>query len=110
MTQLLQLILTDQAASDGSCDHMRRILRSQVWPHRLASGFPEDDVVTAGKTGTLITWRNEMGTVGYPDGSQFAVAVYTRSRRARIKNPAADAVIGSAARTAVDALRAVQRR
>jgi beta-lactamase class A len=106
MTRLLQLVYTDEAASAPSCDHMRRILRSQVWPHRLASGFPEDDVTTAGKTGTLITWRNEVGCVEYADGSRFVVAIYTRSRTARIKNPAADTVIGKAARKAVDALRA----
>lgn len=105
MTRLLQLIYNDAAASPQSCEHIRRILRNQVWPHRLAAGFPEDDVVTAGKTGTLIVWRNEVGVVGYPDGSVFAVAVYTRSRRPSLKNPAADAVIGAAARMAVDALR-----
>jgi beta-lactamase class A len=106
MTRLLQLVYTDEAASAHSCDRIRRILRSQVWPHRLASGFPEDDVVTAGKTGTLITWRNEVGGVEYPDGSQFVVAIYTRSHQARIKNSAADAVIGMAAKMGVDALRA----
>lgn len=105
MTRLLQLIYTDAAASAQSCAQMRSILRNQVWPHRLAAGFPEDDVFTAGKTGTLIVWRNEVGVVGFPDGPLFAVAVYTRSRQPKIKDPAADAVIGAAARTAIDALR-----
>jgi beta-lactamase class A len=106
MARLLQLIWTDQAAEPESCDHMRRILHAQVWPHRLASGFPEDDIITGGKTGTIITWRNEAGVVTYPDGGRYAVAVYTRSRRPRLKHPEADAVIGTAARIAVDALRA----
>ena len=105
MTRLLRLIYTDAAASRESCEQMRRILLNQVWPHRLAAGFPEDDVFTAGKTGTLFVWRNEVGAVGYPDGSLFAVAVYTRARQPRIKDPRADAVIGAAARAAVDALR-----
>ena len=104
MTTLLRLIYTDAAASAESCQHMRRILLNQVWPHRLAAGFPEDDVFTAGKTGTLIIWRNEVGVVGRTDGSLFAVAVYTRSRQPSIKNPRADAVIGAAARMAVDDL------
>jgi beta-lactamase class A len=108
MTRLLQLICTDRAASAESCEHMRRILLNQVWPHRLAAGFPEDDVMTGGKTGTIILWRNEVGVAGFPDGGRFAVAVYTRSHQPRLKNPDADAVIGSAARVVVDALRATR--
>jgi beta-lactamase class A len=77
-----------------------------VWPHRLASGFPEDDVRTGGKTGTIITWRNEVGVATYADGSRYAIATFTRSHQARMKHPAADAAIGAAARLAVDALRA----
>jgi beta-lactamase class A len=84
---------------------MRRILSNQVWPHRLASGFPEDVVSTAGKTGTLVTVRNEAGVVTYPDGKRYAVAIFTRSHKIRSKNPGADAVIGAAARAAVTHLR-----
>ena len=62
---------------------MRRLLGLQVWPHRLASGFPYDDVVVSGKTGTLPTLRNEVGVVEYPDGGRYAVAVFTRSRSRR---------------------------
>ena len=104
MATLMRLIWTDAAASGEACEQMRRILLSQVWPHRLATGFPEDDVVTGGKTGTIILWRNEAGVAVFPD-ARYAVAVYTRSRRPRLKNPAADAAIGAAARVAVDSLR-----
>jgi beta-lactamase class A len=106
MTRLLELIWTDKAASAEGCERMRQILRAQVWPHRLASGFPEDDITTGGKTGTLTTVRNEAGVVEYPDGARYAAAVFTRAPRARQKNPAADAVIGRSARAAIDALRA----
>ncbi len=61
---------------------------------------------TSGKTGTLPTVRNEVGVVEYPDGGRYAVAVFTRSASTSQKNAAADAVIGRAARLAVDALRA----
>jgi beta-lactamase class A len=105
MTRLLELIWTDQAASPEACEHMRRILLAQVWPHRLASGFPEDDIATGGKTGTLFTVRNEAGVVLYPDGARYAAAVFTRAPRYRAKNPPADAVIGRSARAAIDALR-----
>lgn len=106
VTKLLRLLWTDEAASPESCAMGRQILQQQVWPHRLASGFPEDEVITAGKTGTLPRIRNEVGVVSYPDGSSYAVAVFTTAEATTAKNPAADAVIGEAARIAVDALRA----
>ncbi|HEY1075307.1 MAG TPA: serine hydrolase [Fontimonas sp.] len=104
ISRLFELIWTDRAASAESCAQMRRILSAQVWPHRLASGFPEDDIKTAGKTGTLVTIRNEAGMVSYPDGRHIAVSVFTRSREYRAKHPAQDAAIGKAARLAVDLL------
>ena len=104
MTQLLTLLWTDRAASPEQCELGRQILLQQVWPHRLASGFPEDDVVTGGKTGTLPRVRNEAGVVLRADGRRFAVVTFTTSTSTSQKNPAADAVIGRAARIAVDAL------
>ncbi|MFI9009570.1 serine hydrolase [Actinosynnema sp. NPDC053489] len=88
------------------CAPIRRAMALQVWPHRLASGFPFDDVRVAGKTGTLPTVRNEVGVVEYPDGGRYAVAVFTRSASTAFTLPAADAVIGTAARLAVEHLRA----
>lgn len=105
MTSLLSLLWTDKAASPEGCELGRQVLLQQVWPHRLASGFPEDDVTTGGKTGTLPSLRNEVGVVLWPDGRRFAVAVFTRADATTAKNPAADAAIGRAARIAVDALR-----
>jgi beta-lactamase class A len=104
MTHLLGLIARDEAASPEGCALVRQLLQQQVWPHRLASGFPEDDVVTAGKTGTLPRVRNESGLVLYPDGRRFAVSVFTTSLSPALKHPEADAVIGRVARIAVDAL------
>ncbi len=56
MTTLLSAVWLDPDAAP-----LRRIMGMQVWPHRLASGFPFDDVRVAGKTGTLPTVRNEIG-------------------------------------------------
>lgn len=103
-SQLFEMIWTDRAASAESCAQMRRILGAQVWPHRLASGFPEDHIKTAGKTGTLVIVRNEAGVVRYADGRCFAVSVFTRSHEVRTKHPAQDAAIGQAARLAVELL------
>ncbi len=78
----------------------------QVWPHRLASGFPDERFRVAGKTGTLPGVRNEIGVVEHAGGGRVAVAVFTRADTAAASLPQADRVIGTAARIAVDALRA----
>ncbi|MFD5803952.1 serine hydrolase [Streptomyces sp. NPDC127020] len=106
MTRLLSAVWRDEACPPEYGAAMRRIMGLQVWPHRLASGFPFDDVHVAGKTGSLPTLRNEVGVVEYPDGGRYAVAVFTRTAHTAATLPAADAVIGTAARIAVDALRA----
>ncbi|MFJ4567673.1 serine hydrolase [Streptomyces caelestis] len=108
MTRLIAAVWRDEACPPEHGAAMRRVLGLQVWPHRLASGFPFDDVHVAGKTGSLPTVRNEVGVVEYPDGGRYAVAVFTRTARTSALQPAADAVIGTAARLAVDALRASQ--
>lgn len=105
MTRLLSMIWRDEAAPPAGSAAMRRLFGLQVWPHRLSSGFPYDDVVVSGKTGTLPTLRNEVGAVEYPDGARYAVAVFTRSMLPVAVLPEADAVIGSAARIAVESLR-----
>jgi beta-lactamase class A len=105
LTALLAAIWRDEAASPASCAEMRRALGLQVWPHRLAAGFPYDDVRVSGKTGSLPTLRHEIGVVEYPDGGRYAVAVLTRSALATPTQPLADAAIGTVARRAVEHLR-----
>ncbi|MEV1024763.1 serine hydrolase [Streptomyces sp. NPDC050264] len=106
LTRLLAAVWRDEAATPEHGAAIRRLMGLQVWPHRLASGFPFDDVHVAGKTGSLPTLRAEAGVVEYPDGGRYAVAVFTRTAQTAATLPAADAVIGTAARIAVDALRA----
>ncbi|WP_232835361.1 serine hydrolase [Actinocorallia populi] len=105
LTRLLAAIWRDEAAPAPECAQMRRMLGLQIWPHRLASGFPYDDVLVSGKTGTLLTLRNEIGVVEYPDGGRYALAVFTRARSTAATHPRADAAIGTAARLAVQELR-----
>lgn len=105
MTRLLTAIWTDAAASPGACAAMRQLLQLQVWPHRLASGFPSGDVSVGGKTGTLPGIRNEVGVVEYPDGARYAAAVFTVTDDTTATLPEVDASIGAAARICVDALR-----
>jgi beta-lactamase class A len=104
MVALLSAVWRDEAASAQSCAELRRLMGLQVWPHRLAAGFPADDVVVSGKTGTLPGLRIEVGVVETGDGRRSAVAAFTRSPTARFNLPQADAAIGTAARMAVDAL------
>ncbi|MCX2951190.1 serine hydrolase [Lentzea sp. NEAU-D7] len=104
ITTLLDAIWTDRAAAPEACERVRAIMAQQIWPHRLASGFPAD-VRVAAKTGTLPSVRNEAGVVTYPDGRSYAVAVFTRSQSLDLRNPSADAVIGRAGRLAVDQVR-----
>lgn len=104
-TKLLSGIWLDSFAPAELSAEMRAIMKTQVWPHRLSSAFG-DGVVIGAKTGTLIGIRNEAGVVEYPDGGRYAVAVFTRSNAwLPVHQPAADAVIGSAAKLAIDHLR-----
>jgi beta-lactamase class A len=105
LAALLAAIWRDEAASPAACGQMRRALGLQVWPHRLSSGFPYDDVRVSGKTGSLPTLRHEIGVVEYPDGGRYAVAVLTRSALPAPTQPLADAAIGTVARIAVEHLR-----
>ncbi|MEV2269772.1 serine hydrolase [Nonomuraea africana] len=103
-TTMLARIWRDEAGPAEACAEVRQIMGRQIWPHRLSSGFG-DDVRVSGKTGTIFGIRNEAGVVEYPDGRRYAVAVFLRPRSLGLRLPAADAVIGAAARRAVDELR-----
>lgn len=105
MTTLLRAVWNDVAASPASCAFIRDVMGQQVWRHRIASGFPHDDVAVAGKTGTLAALRHEASVITFPDEVPIAVAVLTRSARPELALPRADAAIGTAARTAVTPLR-----
>ncbi|MFE5841001.1 serine hydrolase [Streptomyces niveus] len=110
MTRLLGAIWRDEACTPEHSAAVRRLLGLQVWPHRLASGFPFDEVHVAGKTGSAPTLRNEVGVIEYPDHGRYAVAVFTRAASPAAALPAADAVIGTTARIAIDALRSPDPR
>nr|WP_281386405.1 serine hydrolase [Jiangella mangrovi] len=106
-TALLRRVWSADGIPGAACAEIRRILALQVWPHRLTSGFPDDDVRVSGKTGTLSHVRNEVGVVEYPGGGTYAVAVFLRLPGREFRNPVADGVIGTAARIAVEHLRVV---
>lgn len=102
-TALLRRIWTDDGIPPAAAAEIRRILALQVWPHRLATGFPDDRVTLAGKTGTLGPVRNEVGVVGLPTGERVAVAVFLFGPDGSSRNPDLDRAIGTVGRLAVDA-------
>lgn len=107
LAELFAAVWRDEVCAGDLGAELRSLLGLQAWSHRMASGFPFDDVRVSGKTATLPTLRHEAGVVEYPDGGRYAVAVFTRAASTAAILPAADAVIGSAARIAVDALRSL---
>lgn len=100
MTHLLRLAWT-------SAQHawIRDSMALQAWRHRIASGFPHDDVRVHGKTGTLTRLRHEAAVVEFPQEVPVAVTVLTRAVRPEVHQPRVDAAIGSVARALVHALR-----
>lgn len=105
MTRLLAAVWAGSVLSDEQTSFVQRVMRSQIWPHRIASAFPYRGVAVAGKTGTIGVIRNEVAVVEFPGEHPVAVAVFTRAARADPALPVVDAAIGEAARIAVTALR-----
>ncbi|MEU9497087.1 serine hydrolase [Streptomyces sp. NPDC048196] len=107
ITSLLTAIWRDRAGPAEACAEVRDLMSRQLSQHRLVAGF-DDSVKVAAKNGSLWGVLNEAGVVEYPDGGRYAVAVFLRTPALGGRNPAADAAIGRAARTAVDHLRRIR--
>jgi beta-lactamase class A len=104
--RLLQAIWTDAAAAPAACAAVRSAMGQQLTRHRIASGFGPDVTVAAKSGGLMGIVRNEAGVVGFPDGQQYVVAVFTRCAPGVTTDPAhIDAGIGRIARTLIDYLR-----
>ena len=71
--------------------------------HALAD---RGEVRISGKTGTFHGGiKNEVGVVDFGEGDAYAVAVFVRQHDVDLRDSAADAVIGTVARIAIDDLR-----
>ncbi|MET7815861.1 serine hydrolase [Streptomyces sp. NPDC005395] len=105
MARLLRAVWTDEAASPDGCAFIRRTMGLQPWQHRLAAGFPYDDVAVYGKTGTFGVMRHEVEVVNLAGNHAYTAVDFTQAARADRRLPRADAVIGAAARRAVEYLR-----
>lgn len=109
MTTLLSALWRDKLASTRMSGFLRETMARQPWRHRLAAGFPHDDVVVAGKTGSLLALRHEIGVVTFPGEEPVAVAVLTHAINPAQHLPRVDAVIGEVGGLAVRSLRRVAR-
>lgn len=102
---LLQTIWTDRAGTPEACAAVRRTMGHQLTRHRIASGFDVPVTVAAKSGGLMGIVRNEAGVVTFPDGSAYAVAVFTRSGPDARNAAEIDASIGAIARLLIDQLR-----
>ncbi|MFC4126281.1 serine hydrolase [Nocardia rhizosphaerae] len=105
MTRFLRLLWSGTVLSRERTEFVRAVMSKQLWPHRIAAGFPHRGVLVAGKTGTIGVIRNEVAVIEFPGETSVAVAVFTRAARADPTLPVVDAAIGEAARIAVTELR-----
>jgi beta-lactamase class A len=121
MCTLLKSVWLDQAAPAELCGRMRAMLRSCLTSNGLDSRMRiAVQARTATKTGTLflidqeagvsLVARNEAGVLEYPDGGQYAVAVYTRQVGGDplLHDPSASWAIGTVAQLAVGYLRELE--
>lgn len=108
MTTFLAALWRDELAPAPSGEMVRGLMARQAWRHRLASGFPHDDVEVAGKTGTLLALRHEVGVVTFPGEEPIAVAVLTHALNPAQHLPRADAVIGAVGSLAVRVMRRIR--
>ncbi|MGW2700519.1 serine hydrolase [Streptomyces sp. NPDC001340] len=102
---LLRMIWRDEAGPADACAAVRTVIGQQRLTRKIAAGFGAE-VRVAAKSGTVPGCvSNDAGVVRFPDGSRFAVAVFTRPTGPGTGTPQADSVIGTAARLAVEHLR-----
>ncbi|HET6740357.1 MAG TPA: serine hydrolase, partial [Kribbella sp.] len=69
MTSLLRRLWAGELLSPEQTEFAKATMHRQVFLHRLASGFPHDEVRVAGKTGTFGALRHEVGVITLPGGS-----------------------------------------
>jgi beta-lactamase class A len=105
LVDLLQRVWLDQISEPAATAELRRLMGMQVFTQRLSSDLRTDTVRVSGKTGTFLHLRHEIGVVQADSGDRVAIAALTRSTRRASIAPDIDLAIGTAARSAFEALR-----
>ncbi|WP_345761315.1 serine hydrolase [Diaminobutyricibacter sp. McL0608] len=84
---------------------VRELMGANLFRQRLAPDFGSEASLWSSKTGTVLNLRHEIGVVEHRDGPTFAIAALTESRVPSPQQPAAEALMGRAARILHDFLR-----
>jgi beta-lactamase class A len=105
LVDLLADAWLDRIADPGATAELRRLMGMQVFTQRLAGDLRSDTVRVAGKTGTFLHLRHEVGVVESSDGARVAIAALTRCSRPATVAADVDLAIGAAARMAFESLR-----
>lgn len=105
LVDLLQKVWLDQVSRPAATAELRRLMGLQVFTQRLSSDLRTDTVRVSGKTGTFLHLRHEIGVVEADSGDRVAIAALTRSTRRAAIAADVDLAIGTAARSAFEALR-----
>ncbi|WP_238580916.1 serine hydrolase [Streptomonospora alba] len=105
LVELLQALWRPSAVHAEVAGRVRELMGANVLRQRLAPDFASDAARWSSKTGTLLNLRHEFGVVEHDDGQAFAVAALTASRVPAAAQPAAEALMGRAARRLRDHLR-----
>jgi beta-lactamase class A len=105
LVALLADVWLDRIADPAATAELRRLMRMQVFSQRLASDLRSDTVQIAGKTGTFLHLRHEVGVIESADGARVAIAALTRCPRPAAVAADVDLAIGTAARRAFETLR-----
>jgi beta-lactamase class A len=94
---LLSAIWSDRAGHPRACAAVRDLMARQLTRHRIATAFGPEVNVAAKSGGLLGIVRNEAGVVAFPDGSAYAVAVFTRTQPDPTADPSLNDVASSRA-------------
>ncbi|MBB3665679.1 beta-lactamase class A [Prauserella sediminis] len=103
LVDLLCRIWTGDIAEPAATATVREAMSRQVTSPRIGADLQADDIRIAGKTGSFLTLRHEIGVVEYGTSRVAVAALTTSERTARIQHDV-DLAIGAAVRDAVEAL------
>lgn len=104
LVALLGEVWTDRVADPRATAELRAALGHQLTRHRFGGELVSDLTTLRSKTGTFLHLRHEAGVCQTADGERVVLVALTTSSVNATEQPEADAAIGAAARSAVEAL------
>jgi beta-lactamase class A len=107
MTTFLFAVWADTAGPPKACRSLRSVMSQQVG-RRLEPAVPDGGRLAA-KSGSLFgRIRNEIAVITYPDGENYAVAVFTRAHRPYVQAAEIISEMGRGVHNAIQCVRARQ--